>query len=92
MTNQIKPRYRLGTQNMLDLAKDDATKIPERTLFRCPKGFGDLSAGAVVVRNPHADESSCNDDFSVSFRNVADLDVANDNFEYLCPKELQPLI
>lgn len=49
MPNQIKPRYRLGTQNMLDLAKDDARKIPERTLFRLGDAWVE-EEGAVVVR------------------------------------------
>lgn len=56
MNTPIKPRYRLGTQRMLDLAKDDARLIPENTLFKVVNGeleedtWSFLSDGEFVVR------------------------------------------
>lgn len=58
MSTPIKPRYRLGTQNMLDLAKDDARLIPENTLFMVTHenyACRLLAEGTIVKRstNPH---------------------------------------
>ena len=69
---QIKPRYRLGTQNMLDLAKDDATKIPEKTLFRLveavPSPLNDaLVDGDIVIRGGCASARELDDCYSVIF-------------------------
>jgi hypothetical protein len=56
MNAPTKPRYRLGTQNMLDLAEDDARLIPENTLFIAKQGndtgskWSFLNGGELVVR------------------------------------------
>lgn len=90
MADQIKPRYRLGTQYHLDLAKDDATKIPERTLFRVVDAVKSLSEtalvnGDIVVREEGDQE--LNDAHSVRFKTV---DGARSHFS--SAGWLQPLI
>ena len=90
MADQIKPRYRLGTQNMLDLAKDDATKIPERTLFRIADAVESTSDralvdGDIVVRADF--ERELDDKHSVRFSTLGGV-----RTHYSKASWLQPLI
>lgn len=48
--NQIKPRYRLGSQSMLDAAVDDARKLDCRAVFRIKAECGTFNPGDMVVR------------------------------------------
>lgn len=83
----IKPRYRLGTQYHLDLAKDDATKIPERTLFRVSRDAFGFRPGTIVMRGhrmANSDNYRC-----VAFSAV---DEPGGDYYYFCVLHLQPLI
>lgn len=88
MADQIKPRYRLGIQWHLDNAKDDATKIPERTLFQVVEDADVAYAigGDVVVRSTNQ-EFDQNDKGSVRFVILGSTD-----YTYLPTECIQPLI
>jgi hypothetical protein len=85
MADQIKPRYRLGTQNMLDLAKDDATKIPERTLFKANLHFRPEPGDRIVVRTTARG-------FYDWPKGVAFDDIEDNARYYFVAQHLQPLI
>ena len=87
MADQIKPRYRLGTQWHLDNAKDDATKIPERTLFRVGNTGCFIAKGQLVVRQ-RPRSVNYDDLYGVKFASPYDPEYTS----FLVASDLQPLI
>lgn len=84
---QIKPRYRLGTQNMLDLAKDDATKIPERTLFRLSGRY--VPSALLVADIVHRSPAGFGEDDAAS---VCFHSVGTTRYGHMDARDLLPLI
>lgn len=87
MAVEGKPHYRLGTQNMLELAKDDATKIPFETIFVVARQIGEaveLRNGTYVIRQ----SNGYDDPISVKMVNVAD---SGEN-HFMRASRLQPIL
>lgn len=81
MSKVNKPHYKLGTQNMLDLAGKDATRIPCNTLFLD-------SDGDYVARRSLG---MFDDAIGVKMEWV-DIGNGPTDFEYYCASQLSPIV
>lgn len=87
MADRIKPRYRLGIQWHLDNAKDDATKIPERTLFRLSGRY--VPPALLVADIVHRSPAGFGEDDAAS---VCFHSVDTTRYGHMNARDLQPLI